>query len=458
MMKYKIMIILGVLCIGVFFLVSDLFFFNTTPDIGSEEWVYEKIKAYPEISWLGGKGVRQTHDMQNGGIIEEDQSPSFRIYGQKYPEFDRTILSLMSLNWFVKGGEESYKAFTASQKEPDKLSYGQFSELHKRYVKLIASGVTLQDFEIALVLGDTGKTEAARAEFGGIKVSDHDEFLKEALHKNPSLFPSFKKLTHWAQKTLPEISGILHFGHFLHLEGGVEMILPLMKARIVEEDPKSLEFDFLIHMADVSGAGGHINPTSSIVMTDNVYRALMAIDASLNLLKKNDTTAIEVLESYIQARALWIGLNLKTPKNRVLTRLSAMIRLYGKEDGSVLNQAFEKFDETQKSFFIKMFDPLSPDLPEITPTYIPALLANLYNNKSLGETPEQRLSRTLEIGLPFVSRVLKRYQDQLSEGKGNRIDPLNFNDMARVAKESPEKLSSLSILIDAENNVLERKD
>ncbi len=457
-MKYKIITLVGVIGIASLLWISTNIFVTTDPSIGSESWVHEKIKAYPEISWLGGEGVRQTHDMQKGASEGDLKSPSFRLYGKKYPEFDRTILSLMCLNWFVKGDEDAYKAFTSAQKEPDKLSYESFSNLSKLYDKLISSGVPLEDFEIALVLGDTGKTETARAYFKEITASDHDEFLKEALQRDAALFPSFKKLTPWGQEILPQISGIVHFGHFLHLEGGVEMLIPLLESHIIEQDPKALEFDFLVHIADVSGAGGHINPTCSIVMTENVYKALMAIDASLDLLKKEGTTVQDVLENYIKIRALWIDLKAKTAEERFLTRLGAMIRLYEKEDGQILKNAFKKIDPTQQTLFVQMFDPLSPDLPNITPTYIPAVFANLYNNKSLEDSKEERLSKTLELGLPFVARVLKMYQDHLLDGKMNIMDPLNFNDMARVAKEYPEALASISVFIDPENNVMEKKD
>ncbi|MBS0185180.1 MAG: hypothetical protein JSS34_02335 [Proteobacteria bacterium] len=457
-MKYKIITLVGVLGVVVLLWLSNSIFVKTPPQIGSEEWINEKMKAYPEIAWLGGEGVRQTHDMQKGNMANNDQSPSFLLYGKKYPEFDRSVLSLMCLSWLIEGTESAYKAFTSAQKEPDKLSYDSFLNLHKRYAAMIASGVTHKDFEIALVLGDTGKTETARAYFKEITVSDHDEFLKEALQRDAALFPTFKELTPWAQEILPQVSGIIHFGHFLHLEGGIEMIMPLIESHIIERDPKALEFDFLVHIADVSGAGGHVNPTSSIVLTENVYKALMAMDTSLLLLKKEEMTAQDVLENYIKIRASWIGLASNTPEDRILTRLGAMIRLYEKTDGEILKSAFKKFDLTQQNLFIEMFDPLSPDLPSVTPTYIPAVFVNLYNNKSLGETPQERLTKTLDLGLPFVSHVLKIYQDQMSEGKMNINDPLNFNDIARVAKENPEALTTLPFFISPENNVMEKKD
>lgn len=448
---------------SVFFLGVSVFFWGSqffelkAHKIGSPAWMEDKLKDYSELSWLGKKGVRQTYDMQTQIDIDDLESPSHFFYKESFPEFDRSFLSLMAVNWLIKGGKESYEALVSAQKGDEKLSYENFENLHQRYKKLISSGkVTLEDFERALVLGDTGKTETAREYFKALNIiaPDHDDFLKEALQKDPTLFPSFKKMGPWVKKILPQISGMIHFGHFLHLEGGVEMLDPLASSKIVLEDPEALEFDFLVHIADVAGAGGHLNPRSSIVLTQNAYKALQAMDDALNLFKKEGTTSRAVLENYIKVRAEWLGLTGLTREERLLTRVGTMIRLFEKEEGQILRAGFEKFDSDQKELLLKMLDPLSPSLPQVTPTYVPAVLGNLYNNKKLGDTKEERLLKTIEIGLPLVSRILRTYQENLTQGKiFDKNAPLNFNDLARVAKEAPESLSSLEFVIDHENYV-----
>ena len=51
-MKYKIITLVGVIGIASLLWISTNIFVTTDPSIGSESWVHEKIKAYPEISWL----------------------------------------------------------------------------------------------------------------------------------------------------------------------------------------------------------------------------------------------------------------------------------------------------------------------------------------------------------------------------------------------------------------------
>lgn len=441
------------------YLLEDSFFIKARV-IGSDAWLEEKMKTYPELSWLADKDVRKTHDTQ-GFLETEEKSPSLRRFGQKYPEFDRSILSLMALDWFAEGSRTSYEAFVGTppgegQEKAQRLSWKSFHALHLRYQKTIREGVPLKDLEIALILGDMGKTQKARTYFKplGVEAADHDDFLKEALQKDPSIFPSFANLSPWTQKTLLQISGVIHFGHVYHLEGGIEMIQPLIVSNILHNNPRALEFDFLVHLADLSGAAGHINSMSSLVLTENTYKALMALDRALQGLKKKRFTASDVLKKYIKVRAGWLGLDAQTPEGRVLTRMGVMTRLFEKKEGRILKSAFKKFDENDQVQFVKDFDPLSSHLPKITPTYMPAVFVNLFGNKSLGATVSERLSKTLQLGLPFVSRALDAYIELLQEGKvQNTRAPLNFNDIARVAKENPMALEMGQVHIDSDNGV-----
>jgi hypothetical protein len=87
-----------------------------------------------------------------------------------------------------------------------------------------------------------------------------------------------------------------------------------------------------------------------------------------------------------------------------------------------------------------------------TPTYMPAVLVNLLNNPQLGSSKEERLSRTIALGLPFICRVLETHKNQLSNHQADPRIPLNFNKMAGVAKTTPDSLAQ-ECRIDAEGNV-----
>ncbi len=439
-------------------IVASILFVNTfssyakdLPSVGSIAWVNKKIQQYPELLWLADNTVRKT---QQDVETKTGESPSEILWGQKYAEFDRSILSLMVLAWVNEGSKEAYEALTKDQTPADKLSFESFLTLHKRYKKIITSLKDFQDFEISLILGDMGKSKIVRDQFLplGVTAPDHDDFIREALQKDPTIFPSFSKLSPWTKKVLPQVSGLVHFGHVTHLEGGQEMLKPLKDSDIAKKNPKALEFDFLVHLADVAGSMGHVNPATSLVLIQDTYNALMAVDTALRLLK--DKPIEGALKSYIDTRAQWLGVNAQESKGRTLTRLGAMLRLFGPANGKVLTEAFQKFTPEEQKAFTNELDPLSLDLPLITPTYIPAVLVNLSNNKTLGETKEARLQQSVELGIPFISVALKEYKKLLKDHAiENPTAPLNFNDVARVAKETPEKLKDKKFTIDAENTV-----
>jgi hypothetical protein len=76
---------------------------------------------------------------------------------------------------------------------------------------------------------------------------------------------------------------------------------------------------------------------------------------------------------------------------------------------------------------------------------MPAVLVNLYNNPELGSTKSERLFQTIQLGLPFLTKVLEMEPS-------NSTIPLNFNKMAGIAKTSPQRLQE-EVYIDSEGMV-----
>lgn len=83
---------------------------------------------------------------------------------------------------------------------------------------------------------------------------------------------------------------------------------------------------------------------------------------------------------------------------------------------------------------------------------MPAVLVNLLNNSQLGESKEERLSKAITLGLPFITRVLEKHKKMLANHEIDPNIPLNFNKMAGVAKALPHSLSK-EFHIDKEGNV-----
>ena len=149
-------------------------------------WVQKCIEQYPEILWLADSKVRKTEE----GQATMQGSYSEQLFGQKFVEFDRTIMTLRCLQLILDGSENAYQAFTVAQPGDQKLSRASFEKLHFQGIGLVKSGYNgmselemTQAAEAALVLGDIGKSEKARAVFKpyGAVAPDHDDFHGEVM-------------------------------------------------------------------------------------------------------------------------------------------------------------------------------------------------------------------------------------------------------------------------------------
>lgn len=411
-------------------------------------WVKQCAIQYPEVLWLANAAVRHTEE----GHATLQGTYSEQLFGQKFMEFDRTMMTIRCLKLILDGSEESYQAFTAAQPENSKLSRSSFETLHLQGKRLLESGwyglsesQLAQTMETALILGDMGKSEKARELFKpyGVVAPDQDDFYGEAmrvLERDSSLSPSFAKLPASAQMLLAKVANMAHYGHVTHLEGGLEMFSRLKQSAVPFTDPCAASLDLFIHTCDVAGALGHVNNQSSVVYTELTHRAMQAMGDAVQVLGNPDKNEWDAYNAYLTVRASWLGLNPEDSGDRVLTRVGAMLRLFTTEEGAILRRVMDELPEEMQDRIKAQLNVQAHQQIGRTPTYMPAVLVNLSNNPQLGSTKEERLAKTLELGLPFITKVLEKYHRLLAIGEFDATIPLNFNKMAGVAKTDPSSL------------------
>jgi hypothetical protein len=421
-------------------------------------WVNKIVRQYPEIDWLANSQVRKTEENQ----ASADKSYSEQLYSQKFIEFDRSLMTLHCLKLILDGSDKAYQEFTAAQPENVRLIRESFQQLHEQGTSLLNSkyqGLTpiqIQlTMETALILGDMGKSERAREIFKsrGANAPDHDDFYGEALEvlkKHSRLSRSFSRLPFAAKQLLFKIANLAHFGHVTHLEGGPSMFTKLKNSTIAETDPTALSFDFFVHICDVAGALGHVNNTSSIIYTQQTHQALQATLNACRTLSDPTKTETDAYNAYISVRAAWIGLNPSDRDDRVLIRLAAMLRLFTLEEGAALKNAMLQLSAEDRGRIVSQFD--GEEIGR-TPTYMPAVLVNLSNNKDLGATSTERLSQAVIYGLPFIARVLEQHQQQILQHQADPAIPLNFNQVAGIAKTAPNLLQINAFQIHSDGNI-----
>src|SRR3990167_3337447 len=431
----------------------------TSSTVKGVEWVSLCTSQYPEILWLADENVRKTEE----GRASLQGTYSEQLFGNKFIEFDRTIMTLHCLGRILDGSEQAYQEFTKAQPKDVKLSRKSFNKLHEESVSLLKSMPQMSELEViyameaSLVLGDIGKSEKAREIFKpyGAKAPDHDDFhgeVMQILQKHPELCPTFNRLSPAAKALLSQTANLAHYGHVTHIEGGPSMFLKLKQSNLPSSSPVSLSFDFFVHTCDVAGALGHVNNQSSLVYTESSHLAMQGVFESCKVLTNPHKTEIDAYNAYLIIRANWLGLNADDRTDRALTRMGAMLRLFTPEEGAILKQAVSKLPSEVRVQIIEQLDIRKGEELERTPTYMPAVLVNLANNLALGSSKEERISQAVILGLPFIARVLETHKQHLASLKADSAIPLNFNKAAGVAKTNPSALSG-KYTIDAEGNV-----
>jgi hypothetical protein len=173
---------------------------------------------------------------------------------------------------------------------------------------------------------------------------------------------------------------------------------------------------------------------------------------AVRVLSDRGKTEWDAYNAYLQVRASWMGLNPKDSSERVLARIGAMLRLFTEEEGVVLRKAISELDETTRDRIALQLDAAQKIYCGRTPTYMPAVLINLFNNPQLGTCKEERLSKAITLGLPFIARVLEKHKEMVAKKEIDINIPLNFNETAGVAKTSPLHLTK-DFTIDKEGGV-----
>ena len=408
------------------------------------------LDEYPEIFWLANNAVVVTQEDQAA-----HESLSEILFGERYIEFDRTLMTLRCFDLLCEGTRDAYEQFSSAQKPHVKLSFEEFKKLsnqieHAAHTDLWSTSVDLRRLVTAgLVLGDLGKSSYSRRVFAheGATAHDHDDFHEEmmqVLSRKPHLSPTFEALDLESREILVRTANIGHFGHITHLEcdqGGFEK---LKKSDIASKHPFSLFAATLIYRLDTAGALGHVNNHSSLVYTSETHKAIqLTHDACFKLARSDIKTAYFGI---VSNRALALGLDPEIPSDQALARIGAMMRLFTPADGQDLKKAFCELDDATQELIIQQFAMKENARPGRTPTYMPALLVNLMNHPLLGDTKSERLQEAFRLGVPFIVRVLNKGMDT------NKV-PVCFNPIAGVVKKDPYILERTKFNIEPNGDV-----
>lgn len=410
--------------------------------VGTLAWVENLLQTYPELAWLLDEKVAIT---QEGKQQAKSSSWSYQLKGQQFPEFDRTILSIVNLYLLTEGSRAAYQRFASIQKEDERLSWNEFQSLHHFAQEVIKDNpARFHALMVNLLMGDMGKTAGARelAKTFAITEPDHDLFLEACLVKCSQIFPTFQKLPFLDQQLIKEIVGLVHFGHVTHLEGSPKAMLAKIKqSDVLAKQGRPFDFQILMHFCDVAAALGHVDNQGSLILVHDTYRALMAVKTMLDELSKQSETS--AVKKYLSLRAQWVGLPLKRDRDYLLTRLACMVRLFDANSGQLLIASWNKLTQQQKQLLIENFHPLK-EFSGMTPTYVPAVFVNIYKNEP---NKAQAIGIIMTKALPFVTKVMSDFRHNQTSVKFDPTLTINFNKVAGQVRDNVSILDNADYII-----------
>lgn len=404
-------------------------------------WIKRLVEEYPEIEWLADQKVHITQE--SVGVVS-GYSPSYILYKRFYPEFDRTVLTLKSFEVFYKGTYRDYLFFTHKQDPQFRLKYATFREMQKFFRSTFEKLEIRSEKEIEKLLccyilfSDLGKTKTARglASKKGIKEKNLDLFFSKIASNCPEIFPSFHALNEKSRKMLVRLAKQNHFGHIAHFEGGVELFSEMENSDFLK-DRLLMDLAFIGHICDVAGAQGHVEPCTSINYNEKTHQLLLDVkEACENIPLMGSSKA---WDCFLEKRAKALEIGLEGNLNPIILRIGSMMRFTTPYEAQLLKSALFKLDPIELE---SVHDAFVWD-SRVLVKYIPAVLLNLVHNPSLGQNLSDRIEQTVFLGLPFLAKSMNQVKSQKTPQEA-----LNFNPIAKIAKENPQELSNKRVCID----------
>ena len=400
--------------------------------IEGKAWVQKMIALYPEIEWLGSAHKKPP--------ISSAASYSEEIFGQKFAEFDRLVMSLYCLDLILDGSDQAYQKFTASQPESVKLSKESFRALHSQCSAILRSRFfgsfpfeMRQALETTIILKALCKSVKSREIFNETSLSF--EQTLQLLQKNPQLSPSFAKLSLRSKHRISKASGLVPYDPITHLEGGPALFSPLKQSNLLAMDPEAWSFDLYVHICDTAGSLGDLNRHSSLAYTENTHRAFEAAANSCRLLTNPLKSESDAYDDYLATRAAWVGFNPAHSEERLLTRIAAMLELFTPVEGMELKKSIMLLSEQGRERIITQLSQTSYPAPR----HLSEVLVNLSH---FSQPPG--IASAVVRGLPFLTAVLEQAPHEV---------PLNFSSIAEIAKKSPDLLLQKSFNINGGGHV-----
>jgi hypothetical protein len=405
----------------------------------------EIVQNYEELNWYTKEELQAAHRYE---------VPSFQLFGKSIPDFDRTVLSLRSLEIFLNGRYVDYLEFIHGQEKKSKLSWDQFKDIQshaktitKQY-RMLTQPEILEVLQVAIVLDRLASSSIVQNKAWIYEITGREDrkLVKVVLEKHPDIFPSYSRLNLKQQRFLQEIFGLIDLNEILELGDMMRVFFDLRLSNVLNVNPELFELAFFLEQCRLAGASGDVNSFSSHTITGSIYQNLQTVRMAFSLLR--NATEKDAFKFYLSKRALWLGFDPGSPLNRVLTRFGAMMQLYQEQEGKILKEAFLRLPPEELALIVKEFDEFQTASYQRSYENIALFLRNLSENRKLGQSDTERLIGTVNTGISFLAKVAMLCTEEEKE-----LQRIDLTEASLIAITNPELLQEGKITFDKKGRV-----
>jgi hypothetical protein len=393
-----------------------------------------KVVLAVTFSWLNASFLFSADEVSTPVVVKKDHKKFQKLF-----------------YLFLDGKYEDYLEFVSMQPKDRKLLWSDFlaiqAELNDWIVQhgIIQASSWKQLIPVAVFLLE---------EIGNKNLNSFGlEQSFESFNSECELIaPEYKELSKDLKLFVYHASSIQYLDSILRLDGGPEILSHLKKSLIQIKDPIFLDFVFTTYLLKL--AAEPLQCGRGLDYDHHIYQACIKVkNFCRELLSKSEE---EVYYNYLSVRAEWLGLDPASPLHCVLTRIGGMLLLYSPEEGKILKESLLKLVPEDLALVMEEFSITKKEKNFILPLSIPTVLFNLVTNSSLGEGAKERLEKTVQIGVPFLAKVLKQQRELVLKNQLETKVPLKLDSIAKIAQEDPKKLINFQFQVNS-NGTIDQK-
>ena len=369
---------------------------STTTKIGSEAWIEQKVRQYPELLWL-------VEPSSAGASLKAPSGTIFSplLFQKKVPAFDVAVRSLIHLHLLVQGSRQAYAQLIQLQANESPLTFKQFLSLHKQLTLFLNSPKEFYDsikvLETAIILRHLGCSSRAVTTFKPyFSETQREAFYTKALHvlhTFPELSPSFARLSPEQKTLFFSLRKLANYDELLALTN-----TPSFQLLSVGRSQRALlALDLYLYALDFCGEQG---------LSSQFHMNFAPLQSML----QQYATVEEAFSRYFTYRANRLGFDGTSRTDMALVRLATLLDLSSSE-AAILTTSFKSLSPEDAEGLVNSFYTNKGDSLALSLRGLPALISELTRTAHGNTSAEARSQHIYATTLSLVAKSLRTHKD-----------------------------------------------